>query len=65
VAVAVSVTCPALTSSWVTVYGVSAAHVIELPGARDGDGVGHVAGPPVGSLTVTDVRPTLPVFVTT
>src|SRR3954451_21894271 len=64
VAVAVSVTCPALTSSWVTACGVSAVHVTESPGARAGDGAGQVTGPPVGSLTVTDVRLTLPVFVT-
>ena|SRR6476469_5554352 len=64
VAVAVSLTCPALTSAWVTVCGVSAVHVTESPGASDGDGVGQVTDPPVGSLTVTDVRLTLPVFVT-
>src|SRR6476469_5404662 len=65
VAVAVSVTWPASTSPWVTVCGVSAAHVTESPGASDGDGVGQVTGPIVGSLTATDVRLTLPVFVTT
>src|SRR5437868_14423440 len=53
VAVAVSVTCPALTSAWVTVYGVSAAHVTVSPGARAGGGVGRVTGPPVGGFTGT------------
>ena len=63
VAVAVSVTWPASTSPWVTVCGVSAVQVTESPGARDGDGVGQVTAPTVGSLTahrceadVADVR---------
>src|SRR3954447_23437294 len=65
VAVAVWVTWPASTSSWVTVCGVSAVHVTESPGARDGDGVGQVTAPTVGSFTASDVRLTLPVFATT
>jgi hypothetical protein len=40
-------------------------HVTEPPGARDGDGVGQVTGPAVGSLTANDVRLTFPLFVTT
>src|SRR6478735_699578 len=64
VAVAVSVTWPASTSPCVTVCGVSAVQVSEPPGTRDGDGVGQLTGPPVGSLIATDARLTFPVFVT-
>src|SRR3954447_5535454 len=64
VAVAVSVTCPASTSPCVTVCGVSAVHVTESPGGKGGDDGGQVTGPAVGSLTATEVRLTLPVFVT-
>jgi len=64
-AVAVSVTTPASTSSWVTVCGVSAVHVTESPGASPGGaGVGQVTEPMAGSSTVTDVRLTLPMLVT-
>jgi hypothetical protein len=65
VAVAASVAPPASTSSCVTVYGLSAVHVSDAPGASPGAvGGGHVTFPAVGSLTATEVSVMLPVFLT-
>lgn len=59
--VAVLVTLPEVTSAAVTVYGLSAVHVTEAPGASV---VGsHVTGPAFGSSTDTPVSVTLPVLV--
>ncbi len=65
VAVAVSVTPPLSTSTCVTGCGSSAAQVSESPGASPGAaGAGQVTLPADGSETATEVRVTLPVFVT-
>ena len=62
VAVAVLLTDPRLTSVWVIVR--VAVQVVVAPGASVVDGQVTLERPASGSLMVTEVRVTLPVFVT-
>ena len=62
VAVAVLLIDPASTSDWVTVR--VAVHVVEAPGANVVDGHDTLDNPANGSVMLTAVRVTLPVFVT-
>ena len=62
VAVAVLLIAPALTSAWVIVR--VAVQIVDAPGARVVDGQLMMERPVSGSTMLTDVRVTLPVFVT-
>ena len=62
VAVAVLLIDPASTSDWVMLR--VAVHVVEAPGANVVDGHDTLDNPANGSVMLTAVRVTLPVFVT-
>ena len=62
VTVAVFAIDPASMFACVTVY--DAVQVVEAPGASDDTGQVTAVSPGIGSFTTTDVRSTLPVFVT-